>query len=232
MNYVVCLKHGHKYSSDYVNNLYNMVKRNLTVPFEFVCFTENTTDLLPIIKTLPLPDIKDMTGWWYKPMFFNKDLPLKGTILFMDLDVVVFENIDRLFTYKPEKFCIIRDFNRHVRPDWNKMNSSVFRIQTGQHSHVYDDFIYNPAQAKRLHGDQDWIFLQTKDKEFEFWPDNWIRSYKWEMRGKPDMTFIGGKRNFKTIGEPVIQQDNCIAVFHGDPNPKECRDPWVVDNWK
>ena len=41
MNYVVCLKYGDKYSADYVNKLYNGVKRNLTVPFEFVCYTED-----------------------------------------------------------------------------------------------------------------------------------------------------------------------------------------------
>ena len=40
-NYVVCLKHGSKYSSEYVNKLYNMCKRHLTVPYEFVCFTDD-----------------------------------------------------------------------------------------------------------------------------------------------------------------------------------------------
>jgi hypothetical protein len=232
MNYVVCLKHGKKYGSEYVNRLYNMCKRHLTVPFEFVCFTESNFRLLPEIKVYPLPDTKGMKGWWYKPMFFDKNLPVKGTILYFDLDVVIFENIDKLFTYEPGKFCIIRDFNRHVRPEWDKMNSSVFRLETGQHSHVYDNFVYDPKQALRLHGDQDWIYLQTIKKEFSYWPDDWIRSYKWEMRGKPPMEFKNGKRNFKTIGEPIIEKDNCIAVFHGDPNPSECKDPWVIDNWK
>jgi hypothetical protein len=32
---IVCLKHGTKYNSDYVNRLYNMVQRNLTIPFKF-----------------------------------------------------------------------------------------------------------------------------------------------------------------------------------------------------
>ena len=40
-NYVVCLKWGNKYSAEYVNKLYSMVKRNLTIDYEFVCFTEN-----------------------------------------------------------------------------------------------------------------------------------------------------------------------------------------------
>ena len=41
LNYIVCLKHGAKYSADYVNRLYNMTKRHCTVPFTFVCFTDD-----------------------------------------------------------------------------------------------------------------------------------------------------------------------------------------------
>ena len=38
---VVCMKWGTMYGPEYVNNLYHMVKRNLTPPFRFVCFTDN-----------------------------------------------------------------------------------------------------------------------------------------------------------------------------------------------
>ena len=45
---------------------------------------------------------------------------------------------------------------------------------------------------------QDWLFENVKT-DFNFWPDEWIQSYKWEMRGKPEMTRITGKRNFVTF---------------------------------
>ena len=53
-NYVVCLKHGSKYSSEYVNKLYNMCKRHLTVPYEFVCFTDDLRGIDANIKTITL----------------------------------------------------------------------------------------------------------------------------------------------------------------------------------
>ena len=81
-----------------------MVQRNLTVPFEFVCFTEDPTNINPDIRIEPIPLISGVVGWWYKPLFFNPKLGLTGTILFFDLDVVVFKNIDYLFTYEPNKF--------------------------------------------------------------------------------------------------------------------------------
>jgi len=232
-NYVVCLKYGNKYSSEYVNKLYDMVTRNLTIDHEFVCFTEDATGINPNIKIKPLPLIPGVKGWWYKPMFFNPRLGLKGTILFFDLDVIVFRNIDYLFTYQPNKFCIIRDFNRHVIRNYNKFNSSIFRLTLGQHQEVYQEFIRNPKiPMQSYHGDQDWIRTKVKDGTYEYWPDDWIQSYKWEMRGKPRYDRAPrGQRDFEINGDPVIKNETSVAVFHGDPNPHNCKDQWVIDNW-
>jgi len=232
LNYVVCLKYGNKYSAEYVNKLYSMVKRNLTIPFEFVCFTEDSTDINPdvIIKDLPLNP--NLTGWWYKPLFFNPNLGLNGTILFLDLDMIIFKNIDMLFTHLPGKFLIIRDFNRHIIKNYNKFNSSIFRLNTGQHRQVYQNFIKDINTAvRRYHGDQDWIRANIQT-DYSFWPDEWIQSYKWEMRGKPKFNNEPrGQRDFEVNGDPTIKEETAIAVFHGDPNPHNCKDKWVIDNW-
>ena len=228
--YVVCLKWGNKYSSDYVNKLYNMVKRNCTVDYEFVCFTDSSQGIDKHIRTEPLPKLP-VVGWWYKPYFFSKDLPIKGTILFLDLDMVVFNNIDSLFSYNPNAFCIIKDFNRSFRKDWDRMNSSVFRLQTGMFDDLWQDFNKNPAlHLQRNRGDQDWMYRHIRGHVF--WPDDWIQSYKWEMRGKNKLGMINGKRNFIDVSEPRVLPGAKIAVFHGDPNPADCKDPWVVDRWQ
>ena len=210
-----------------------MVERNLSLPYTFVCFTDDISGIDSNIQCEPLPNLP-VNGWWYKPVFFDPDFILKGTILFLDLDLIIFRNINDLFTYQPNKFCIIRDFNRATIRNFTRMNSSVFRLQTGQHRSVYDNFVKEPLQtSRRFHGDQDWIFNQVK-KDFVFWPDEWIQSYKWEMRGRPLMTRDPqtGKRNFKEPGEPRVLDDTRIAVFHGEPNPQDCKDPWVVQNWR
>lgn len=233
-NYVVCLKYGNKYSADYVNKLYHMVKRNLTIDHEFVCYTEDATGIDPEVRIEPIPLISGVSGWWYKPMFFNPNLTLRGTVLFFDLDVVIFKNIDNLFTYEPGEFCIIRDFNRFVIKNYNKFNSSIFRLTTGQHAHVYNEFIKDPkSQIRRFHGDQDWLRFTIKEGTYKYWPDDWIQSYKWEMRGRPKYDKQPrGLRDFETTGDPVIKDDTSVAVFHGDPNPHICKDQWVIDNWK
>ena len=43
MKNVVCIKWGEKYSAEYVNRLYGMVQRQLSLPHRFVCLTEDST---------------------------------------------------------------------------------------------------------------------------------------------------------------------------------------------
>ena len=231
--FIVCLKHGQKYNADYVNKLYSMVTRNCTVPHQFVCFTEDPKGIHPKVRIEPLPQqMSQVQGWWYKPMFFDPGLALQGTILYIDLDVIIFNNIDYLFSFEPDKFCIIRDFNRVSRHDWRRMNSSVFRLETGKQSHVYTKFMEDPIQnMRRMHGDQDWIYQQVKE-DWAFWPNDWIMSYKWEMRNRPTVIRDSqGRRNFDRAGDPVIRKDTSIAVFHGEPLPDYCVDPWCQKNW-
>lgn len=232
-NYIVCVKHGQKYSYEYVNRLYRMVKRNCTIPYKFVCLTEDPDGLYDEIETHSLP--KHLTGWWCKPYVFSPDLPFNGTILYLDLDVVIADNIDKLFGYSPNQWCVIRDFTRAMRPKWHKYNSSVVRFESGQLAHVWQEFEKNPKEIqRRFHGDQDWLFEASRKKQAMFWPDSWILSWKWEVRKSKQFAHGGrrGNRRFQDIENVQPRPECCIAVFHGDPNPDNCEDPWVKQNWK
>mgnify|MGYP006132534673 FL=1 len=232
--YIVCLKHGTLYSADYVNRLYNMVKRNCTLDYEFVCLTDEPKGIDSNVKILPLPG--GIAGWWCKPYMFSKDLPLNGTVLYMDLDVVISSNIDKLITWQPNQWCTIRDFTRVMRPKWQKYNSSVVRFKTGDLDFVWTEYEKNKVEIqKRLHGDQDWLWEATRHKQAMLYPDSWIQSWKWEVR--KDKAFkpggLRGRRTFNKIDNLAKPNIECsICVFHGDPNPEMVEDKWVVDNWK
>jgi len=231
-NYILCLKHGTKYSSKYVNILYNMVARHCTLDYTFVCLTEDATGLNSNIKVLPLPE--GLEGWWCKPYMYSADLPLNGTVLYMDLDVVISSNIDKLFTYESSKWCTIRDFTRVMRPKWEKYNSSVVKFKAGELDYVWKDFSKDPVKAMRqFHGDQDHLFEATKNKPAVTYPDSWIQSWKWEIRKSKQLGGgTRGERKLTTIEHVTPEGSCCICVFHGDPNPEHCDDPWVKENWK
>lgn len=231
--YIMCLKHGTKYSAEYVNKLYRGVKRHCSLDFEMVCLTDDPNGIDSNIKIIFLPH--GLAGWWCKPYMFSKDLPIRGTILYLDLDVVIASNIDKLFNYQPHTWCTIRDFTRAMRPGWPKINSSVVRFKVGELASVWEDYIKDPAQIqKRFFGDQDYLFEATKTKKPTLYPDSWIQSWKWEVR--KDKTFepggVRGSRKLRTVENVVPRVECCICVFHGDPNPHNCQDPWVIENWR
>lgn len=209
-----------------------MTCKHLTLDFEFVCFTDDTTGIAQEIRTESLPIIP-VEGWWFKPIFFDPNLCLNGTILFLDLDLIIFENIDKLFEFNPGKFCIIQDFNRASIKNIDRFNSSVFRLETGQNQEVFTKFVDSNFDAtKRFLGDQEWI-RHCVGNQFVYWPTKWIQSYKWEMRGRPSLDDApNGQKDFKINGDPHIQKETAIAVFHGNPNPHVCKDQWVIDNWQ
>ena len=228
---VICLKWGTKYPPQYVNVLYNMVKRYSTVDIDFICLTENPTDLDKNIIIKSLPNI-NLHGWWMKPYVFSKELNLKGDVLFLDLDIVICNSIDKLWTYKEDKFMIIKDFTRCMSPGYRRFNSSVYRFPAEEYYWIWDDFYKDYKNiVKKHHGDQDFLFEKLQNIA-DTWPIEWIQSYKWEIRDQKELTMAHGKRNFNSIVTPTIPHGCSITVFHGDPKPSECKDPWVINAWK
>ena len=247
-NHIICVKWGNKYSADYVNVLKKMCDRHITMPYEFHCLTENRMGIDAGINIIDLPNLPGIKTWWSKLYMFSPELPLQGTLLFFDLDVIIFRNIDNFFSHNPGEFKIIRDFNRCRVKDWSHSNSSCMRWQSGTMQYLWKDFQNNPGTVmQNNHGDQDWIMKRARD-DIRHWPDQWIRSYKWEMMPREQSKTKNNNRwthqyppvlkadqvmVFDTkLNQWLPERDGCVAVFHGKPDPHECADPFVVDNWR
>jgi hypothetical protein len=228
---ILCVRFGNKYGPEYVERLRNMIGRHLTVPYEFVCLTD---DQHPIegVRSILMPDQGYAKKWWHKVHMFDPSLSLKGRILYLDLDVVISGNLDKLASFGPNFFVGILDFNRKFHAAWQYLNSSVMAWDHGTQTAVYSQFKTNPGDAMRLHGDQDWIWKVAKDR-IKWWPKSWIQSYKWEIRSRDELIVRDGKRQFKTVRDDVVVPADCaITVFHGDPNPVDVQDKFVIDNWR
>lgn len=228
---VLCVRFGNGYGREYVERLRNMVSRHLTVPYEFVCLTD---DQHPIdgVRSIVQQNKNYSKQWWHKVHMFDHALPLKGRILYLDLDVVVVASVDKLISATTNRFFGIRDFNRKFHSSWKQLNSSAMSWIHGTQSDIYNKFVHDPKQAMKLHGDQDWIWQLAKDK-IQFWPDRWIQSYKWEIRNRDQLVSRDGRKGFKTVHQQIdIDQECCVAVFHGSPNPADIKDKLVVDHWQ
>ena len=173
---VCCVYYGNKYKPEYVQKLYNMVQRHLTVPHEFYCFTDhvNLFDLVTgkiHFKSFPR---HDMEGWWNKLQLFNPDTGLKGVNFYLDLDVVISKNIDCFVNFGDENtFGIINDFGQ---PDmW--FNSSVMKWNNKTASNIiWEPYITNRVKWRKVQGDQNVITdLIRKEKILKVYPDDWTQ---------------------------------------------------------
>jgi hypothetical protein len=228
---VLCVRFGNKYGREYVERLRNMVSRHMTIPYEFVCLTD---DQHPIagVRSIVQPNANYARGWWHKVHMFDPNIPLSGRILYFDLDVVIHANINKLAGYLTKEFVGIHDFNRKFHANWKYLNSSVLAWNHRSQTHIWDQFKNNPKEAQRMPGDQDWIW-KLSQSTIKFWPREWIQSYKWEIRSREELTLTNGKRQFTNVRDDVVIESGCsVAVFHGDPNPCAVRDKFVLDNWR
>jgi len=228
---VLCVKFGNKYGMEYVERLRNMVSRHLTLPYEMVCLTDDHHSISEV-RSIIQKNAGYQKGWWHKVHMFDPNLDIQGKILYLDLDVVVCNNLNKLAQLTGNGFYGIRDFNRKFYPSWNHLNSSVLCWTHQQHSDIWNEFNKDRYTAMRLQGDQDWIWKVAKNR-IKFWPNEWIQSYKWEIRSRDELVDRTGRRGFKTIRSDINPHPECaVAVFHGEPNPADVNDKFVVDNWR
>lgn len=205
---IVCVKHGTLYSAEYVNILYDMVRRNLMegYPGKFICYTDDPEGLSPGIEAKELP--KDLKGWWGKLWLFSQHS--EGRTLYIDLDTVIVGALDQIVEYSGE-FAILRDY---YRP--NGLQSS-FMIWNGDHSYIWRlwDEIGRP---KLQGGDQAWIEqVVFGGKPYDLLQDLFPGD------------FVSYKANNCQNGFP---RGSKVVIFHGLPRPHEVVDSWVGKVWK
>ncbi len=208
------MKWGTKYGPEYVNILFNMVKRNTTLPVEFVCFTDDAKGLQEGIDARPLPTMdlpEDKERGWRKLSCFKKDFELEGRILFIDLDTVIVANMDEYFTM-PGEFIVIR----HWRPSEKHGigETGVYRYEAGQFTDLYDYFMAHMDEVKANYRHEQAYVCDVLNKQgrLGFWPSEWMPSFKYNcMRPFPLNFFM----------EPVLPEKAKMVVFHGNPTPDQ-----------
>jgi len=235
---IICMKWGDKFAATYVNRLYGMVRRHLSLPFRFVCFTENNNGIREEVEIQPLPEL-DLPAnaperGWRKLTVFKKGFGgLSGKTLFLDLYVVIVDSLDDFFTH-PGEFLIAHD---KKNPKKIEGNSSVFRFEIGKYPQILSFFEANSEQVKQeVRHEQAYLSREiNKIGELEYWPDEWTPSFKYKCCRKFPLSL------FK---EPVIPPKAKIIIFHGLPNPPEAINgksgkwyrfirptKWIKDHW-
>ncbi|MFY8085505.1 MAG: glycosyltransferase [Rubrivivax sp.] len=212
---VLCMKWGTKYGPEYVNRLYAMVARHLRGAFDFVCLTDDQRGVRQEVRCLPIPSLALPPGiperGWTKLTTFEADLHgLRGSALFLDLDVVIVGDITPFFE-TPGEFLIIHDWKRPWRVTGN---SSVYRFKLGAHADVLAEFrATQEAVRKRLRNEQAFLSeVMHRQGRLTYWPADWCCSFKYHCIPRWPTNHWR---------EPVCPPATRIVIFHGEVNPPD-----------
>lgn len=198
--------------SEYVNNLFDMVWRNTSLPFRFVCLTDDPTGLEPAIQVMELPS--DLERWYGKLYFFKRGLFQDGErVIFLDLDTVIVGSLDEIAKYDGQ-FATLTDFYSPER-----VGPAVMMWKAGDYSaSIWEEWV-SEGKPRNDMGDLWWLnnldqgrFANRCDRLQKLFPGVFV-SYKGNCRqGLPE----GAK----------------VVCFHGHPRPHEVTDEWVSAAWK
>ena len=119
---ICCVYFGDRYSPDYVTKLYNSIKRNSTVDFEFVVISDtqygsrlidtrssqhHITQFGDIATVLPYNHLADIKKHWHKLKFFAPNFANQkpgDDIIVMDIEGFEVDVIEDLFLDSHNKF--------------------------------------------------------------------------------------------------------------------------------
>ncbi len=243
---IVCIKWGTLYGPEYVNRLYNGVKRNLTKPFRFICFTDNCAGVIDEVECHEFTDfpVSKELEWsaWRKLCLLRNDFPYSGQTLFLDLDVLITGSIDCFFEFgELDHFAIIHNWIAPRKTIFRKApdigNSSCFRFPAQKFQAIYDNYLTEYQHAfDSFPTEQAYLTHCMKDRKI-WWPDDWVRSFKRHCRWAFPLNLLLPAK---------FPKDARIIAFHGRPNPDQARDgfhdkkphhfikatKWIDQYWK
>jgi hypothetical protein len=205
-----------------------MVARNLTLPHRFICITDEELDI-PGIETVPMDWSKHWPGTCgVKLMLWRPDIGsvLGPRIFYLDLDVVITANIDRI-VHRPEDVVLWQ--NPNYTPGGRRAfyQGSVQLLNAGARPQVWERAQWPEA-------------LPLVNRRFGGFEQAWLSEIlPWSEAHWDDRDGIYGAGRLGDVCEGVgteLPANACIVSFPGnrEPGQREVqqRHPWVAAHYR
>lgn len=234
----VCV--GPRYGPEYPNATFNMVKRHFHEPFNFYCVTDHerrmgdpcrlNTDIEIIRPT------HDLTGWWNKMYLFSPLMP-EGRLIYLDLDVVIMNDITDLITSYQGEYCGDEDHIHYgegifgsgkAHPQFGPIDCSLGTALVSMKAH-HHPWVWEKYLARRQEVEK--VFHRHGDQVFTSWALNG-RFDLWEQLYPETHGFCSYRFDIVQKKQDPLKQR--FINFHGNPKPHEAvkSDAWLKEHWK
>ncbi len=216
---IITIKWGSRYPGAYANVLRDATRKFGLAESKFICFTDDPAGLAPGIDARPLPeiDLPERYRWtfWRKLALFDPALALDGPCLYLDLDVVLTDNLEPLLAGWNGHPRFIKNWlgaKTIKRGGYEHINSSVMLYDGGACGRVLEKFHADQGGAfSRYPTDQGYIYECLEDVA-GFFTDGQCVSFKRHCLPRFPLNLIL---------TPRVPEDARIVCFHGKPDPHE-----------
>ena len=253
---------GDRYSTDYVDKLYNSIKRNSTVDFEFIVISDTKVDsrlyddsasqnrvtmFNKNITVLPYNHLGDIKKHWHKLKFFSPQFGNQkpgDDIIIMDIDQIITSNIDELLTWP------VKDNELLTYGVWweNKLgiNGGFYKFKSGSLKFVWDDFIKNPEFWQMnfynkgdvhvpLYGEQNYVKwkIQEHNATLTKLPPEWLGTWTDSYKKNLELNQMYMNRfNTDYMIMDDVHENIKVVHFAGVGKTITGNDKFIKDNWK
>jgi len=217
-----------QYGPEHVNILFRSVKRNTTVPFRFICVTDDSNGLHPDIEVVDLWDYCQYLGGCYNRLYiFSAEIEdLFGPrFIAIDLDCVVTSNIDHILN-RTEDFIINEyDIENNNHASHQYYNGGIIMMYAGSRDEVWNEF--DPLMTPEV--------LQPRKDRIEIVGSDqaWI-SHRLGP-GESTFTKLDGVYDYRKLEDRrFLPEDAAIVMFPGkrDPFTEYKKIRWIREHWK
>lgn len=199
------------YFPDYVNKLFNMIDRHLSLPHRNICFTNIPEGIREGIEIRPLHN-EWMKGNLRKAIQFDPDNGFKGRVLSFDVDNVILGSLDMYAEYTDE-FIICEAVNPKRK---GKCGGNFMAFDAGYGKEIWDELNRNYKKYEQETKGMERFLFDRLIKKMSFWPQETIVSYKQHVRKNK-------VKNWKDVR---------MIWCHGNPQLHQITNKIVVNNWK
>lgn len=203
----------------YVRKLRDAVARNLSIPHDFVCITDQEFNDLNV-TVWPLVSCFGK-GSLPKLSMFNPYYPLNDRCVVLDLDMVITGSLDEIFSYDGE-FAVRAAFktaNGSWQPDGDMF---VFNMGKERRKRIWDEITNYRSK----------IESKTQGSEVKFYRRNYERYFPnidFIQEMYPGQVLSYKQHNVRGRGLPSGVR---VVSFHGRPKPHELQDSWIKEHWR
>lgn len=223
----ITLKWGTKYGPEYVNRLYKALLNIYSGKFDFYCFTDDSSNILPEVIIRDIAELRTYKANCFTiEKMFLFDGVLDGNNVILDLDILIQKD---LYPY-------LKDYGfiegRLIQNEWNDViqsevgtrmgtcciNSSFVTWKGDQLKYIIDFFKKHQKIIEFKYGDLDTFLYQGLRKQIKYHPPKLVMSYNYA----PDDTDL---REY-----PIL----IFNTSHGKDAGVELHNSaaWVVELWK